>query len=93
MSVASELGLSVDDAIVIQNSNRLAVRLVPCDVLARVAAPVRRNHEVAAFELEMARRFGKALVDSMSMSSLGFGSRTELAGAGRPQAPVTHRAK
>ncbi len=56
-SVAAELGLSVDDATVIQNSNRLAVRLVPCDVLARVAAPVRRNHEVAAFELEMARRF------------------------------------
>ncbi len=60
MSVASESGLKVDDAIVIQNSNRLAVRLVPCDVLARVAAPVRRNHEVAAFELEMARPFGEA---------------------------------
>lgn len=59
-SVASELGLSVDDAIVMQNSNRLAVRLVPCDVIARVAAPVRRNHEVAAFELEMARRFEEA---------------------------------
>lgn len=55
VSLASELGLIVDDAIVIQNSNRLAVRLVPCDVLARVAAPVRRNHEVAAFELEMAQ--------------------------------------
>ena len=57
MSVASGLGLSVDDATVIQNSNRLAVRLAPCGVLARVAAPVRRNHEVAAFELKMARRF------------------------------------
>jgi hypothetical protein len=56
-SVASELGLSVEDAIVIQNANRLAVRLVPCDVLARVAATVQRNQEVAAFELEMARRF------------------------------------
>ena len=54
MSVASEAGLTVDDAIVIQNSNRLTVRLMPCDVLARVAAPDRRNHEVAAFELEMA---------------------------------------
>lgn len=54
---ASKLGLSVEDASVIQNANRLAVRLAPCDVLARVAAPVRRNHEVAAFELEMARRF------------------------------------
>jgi hypothetical protein len=55
MSVASELGLTVDDAIVVQHSNRLAVRLVPCDVLARVAASVRRNHEGAAFELEMAK--------------------------------------
>ncbi len=55
-SVASEVGLSVGDAIVIQNSNRLAVRLVPCDVLARVAATVGRNQEGAVFELEMARR-------------------------------------
>ncbi len=55
-SDASELGLSVEDASVIQNANRLAVRLVPCDVLARVAAAVRRNHEAAAFEVEMARR-------------------------------------
>ncbi len=60
MSVASELGLTVDDAIVVQNANRLAVRLVPCDVLARVAAPIRRNHEVAAFELEMARVLERA---------------------------------
>ena len=67
----SGLGLSVEDAIVIQNSNRLAVRLVPCDVPARVAAPVRRNHEVAAFELEMARRFKEA--DSpVAVASLGW---------------------
>lgn len=54
-SLASEVGLNVGDAIVIQNSNRLAVRLVPCDVLARVAATVGRNQEGAVFELEMAR--------------------------------------
>jgi Phosphotransferase enzyme family len=60
MSLASEQGLTVDHAIVIQNANRLAVRLVPCDVLARVAAPVRRNHDVAAFELEMARGLERA---------------------------------
>ncbi|TFH19950.1 MAG: aminoglycoside phosphotransferase family protein [Acidimicrobiales bacterium] len=60
VSVASGAGLTVNDAIVIQNSNRLAVWLVPCDVLARVAAPVRRNHEVAAFELEMARGLERA---------------------------------
>lgn len=58
-SVASELGLNVDDAIVLQNANRLAVRLVPCDVLARIATTVRRNQEAAAFELEMARRLAE----------------------------------
>lgn len=55
-SVARELGLSVDDTMVIQNANRLAVRLTPCDVFARVAATVGRNEEGAAFELEVARR-------------------------------------
>lgn len=59
-SVASELGLSVEDAIVLQHANRLAVRLVPCDVLARVAATVRRNQEAAAFELELVQRFDEA---------------------------------
>jgi len=59
-SDASELGLSVADARVIQNANRLAVRLVPCDVLARVATSVRENHEGAAFEVEMARRLEEA---------------------------------
>ena len=60
ISDAAELGLSVEDVSVIQNANRLAVRLVPCDVLARVAAPVRRSDEVAAFEIEMARRLEEA---------------------------------
>jgi hypothetical protein len=55
VSVASALGLTVNDTIVLQNSNRLAVRLVRCDVLAHVVAPVRRNHEVALFELGIAR--------------------------------------
>ncbi len=54
-SVASGLGLNVEDTIVIQNSNRLAVQLAPCDVLARVAPTGQRNNEVAAFEIEIAR--------------------------------------
>ena len=37
MSSASALGLTVDDATALHNSNRLALRLLPCDVLARVA--------------------------------------------------------
>jgi Ser/Thr protein kinase RdoA (MazF antagonist) len=53
MSIASSLGLTVDDAIVLQDSNRLALRLLPCDVLARVAHV---EHQVAQFEIELAQR-------------------------------------
>lgn len=54
-ATASELGLQVHDAIVVHNSNRVAVRLVPCDVLARVAPPARET-AVAELEVEVARR-------------------------------------
>ena len=37
MSSASALDLAVDDAIVLQDANRLVLRLMPCDVVARVA--------------------------------------------------------
>jgi Phosphotransferase enzyme family len=57
MSIASSLGLAVDDAIVLQDSNKLSVRLLPCDVLARVA-PV--GHQVSQFELELAQRLAAA---------------------------------
>ena len=36
MSTASALDLRVDDAVVLHDSNRLTLRLRPCDVLARV---------------------------------------------------------
>jgi len=36
MSAASALGLEVDDAVVLSDSNRLVVRLMPCDVVARI---------------------------------------------------------
>ncbi len=36
MSTASALGLAVDDAVVLNDSNRLVVRLMPCDSVARV---------------------------------------------------------
>ncbi len=52
-SIASSLGLTADDAIVLQDSNRLALRLLPCDVLARVAHV---EHQVAQFEIELAQR-------------------------------------
>jgi Ser/Thr protein kinase RdoA (MazF antagonist) len=53
MSIASSLGLTADDAIVLQDSNKLTLRLLPGDVLARVA-PV--AHQVAQFEIELAQR-------------------------------------
>ncbi|HEX4197805.1 MAG TPA: aminoglycoside phosphotransferase family protein [Caulobacteraceae bacterium] len=56
MSIASALGLTVDDAVVLQNSNKLAVRLLPCDVLARVA-PLAQ--QVALFEIELAQRLAE----------------------------------
>jgi hypothetical protein len=53
VAVVSALGLTVDDAIVLHDSNKLTVRLLPCDVLARVA-PV--ANQVAQFEVELAQR-------------------------------------
>jgi hypothetical protein len=38
ISTASAFDLTVDDAIVLQDSNRLVLRLMPCDVVARVAS-------------------------------------------------------
>ncbi|MEV5748700.1 aminoglycoside phosphotransferase family protein [Actinoallomurus sp. NPDC052308] len=57
MSTASSLGLTADDAIVLHDSNKLTLRLLPCDVLARVA-PV--AHQVARFELELAQRLAES---------------------------------
>ena len=56
MSTASALGLIVDDAIVLHNSNKVAVRLLPCDVLARVAPAA---NQVAQFEVELAQRLAE----------------------------------
>jgi hypothetical protein len=56
-SIAASLDLPADDAIVLHNSNKLALRLTPCDVFARVA-PV--GQEVAQFEVELAQRLAEA---------------------------------
>ena len=53
VSIASSLALAVDDAVVLHDSNKLTLRLLPCDVLARVA-PV--AHQVAQFEIDLAQR-------------------------------------
>lgn len=57
MSTASSLDLTVDDAIVLHDSNKLSLRLLPCDILARVA-PV--AHQVAQFEIELAQQLAES---------------------------------
>jgi hypothetical protein len=57
VSVASALGLTVDDAAILHDSNRLAIRLLPCDVLARVAH--RESKRGAEFEVEVTRRLAE----------------------------------
>lgn len=53
-AAASDLGLQADDATVVHNSDRVALRLDPCGVLARVA-PV-EDLPGSEFEVEVARR-------------------------------------
>jgi len=55
-SIVARLGLTVDDAIVLHNSNKLALRVLPCDVLARVAHV---GQEVAQFEVDLAQRLAE----------------------------------
>ncbi|MEV8319824.1 aminoglycoside phosphotransferase family protein [Streptomyces sp. NPDC059900] len=55
-AVAASLGLPADGAIVLHNSNKLALRLTPCDVFARVA---KVGQEVARFEVELAQRLAE----------------------------------
>jgi Ser/Thr protein kinase RdoA (MazF antagonist) len=57
MSIATSLDLTVDDAVVLHDSNKLTLRLRPCDVLARVA-PVAQ--QAARFEIELAQRLTDA---------------------------------
>ncbi|MER5794777.1 aminoglycoside phosphotransferase family protein [Streptomyces sp. NPDC001980] len=53
VSVVASLDLTVDDALVLHDSNKLTLRLLPCDVLARVAPAA---HQVAQFEIGLAQR-------------------------------------
>jgi hypothetical protein len=47
-------GLDVEDVVLLQDSNRLALRLLPCDVLARVAPATPVALRSARFELDLA---------------------------------------
>jgi hypothetical protein len=53
MPAASSLDLAASAAVVLRDSNKLTLRLLPCDVLARVA-PV--TDQVAQLEIELAQR-------------------------------------
>ncbi|ROO61162.1 phosphotransferase family enzyme [Micromonospora sp. Llam0] len=53
VSIAASLGLTVDDAAVLHNSNKLTLRLQPCDVLAQVAPAA---HQCAQREVDVAQR-------------------------------------
>src|SRR5260370_32844517 len=57
MSTASSLDLTVDDAIVLHDSNKLTLRVLPWDVLARVAPAAL---QVAQFEVELAQRLAES---------------------------------
>ena len=57
MAIASSLDLTVNNAIVLHNSNKLTLRLLPSDVLARVAPEVQ---QVAQFEVALVQRLAEA---------------------------------
>lgn len=57
MSTASALDLAVDDAVVLSDSNRLVVRLTPCDVVARVTPMT--HFASAEREVELVRRLAQ----------------------------------
>jgi aminoglycoside phosphotransferase (APT) family kinase protein len=56
-SVASAVGLPVDDVVVLHDSNKLTARLLPCDTVARVAPA---EHQVAEFEISVPRQLAEA---------------------------------
>jgi hypothetical protein len=56
-ALAESLGLTVDDVVVLQKSNKVTLRLLPCDVVARVAPP---GDHVLGFEVELAQRLAAA---------------------------------
>lgn len=57
-ATARELGLPADDVVVVHDSDRVALRLLPCDTLVRVAPSA--NAAEGAYEVEVARRLADA---------------------------------
>ncbi|MEU6159919.1 aminoglycoside phosphotransferase family protein [Streptomyces sp. NPDC047130] len=57
-ATARTVGLRADDVVVVHDSDRVALRLLPCDTLVRVAPSA--NAAEGAFEVEVARRLADA---------------------------------
>lgn len=86
---ACELGLQVNDAVVIYNSDRIAVRLIPCDVPARIAPQAWEDG--LQFEAAVARSLAESDSPAVRQRFAGHGpSRAGRCGArgfaGRPRA-------
>lgn len=56
MSIARSFGLATETAAVLHDSNKLTLRLLPCDSLARVAPAF---HRIARFEIDLAQRLSE----------------------------------
>jgi hypothetical protein len=54
VAIVSDLGVSATTASVLHNSNKLALRIAPCNTFARVAEA--RDRQWAAFEVGLAQR-------------------------------------
>ena len=74
-ATAAELGLDADVVTVVHDSDRVALRLSPCEVLARVA-PSGQEAE-AAFEVEVARRLADVGAPVGTLAPAG-GARTHV---------------
>jgi len=58
VAASAALGLHADDAVVLNNSDRIVLRLLPCGVVARVGPSA--HHAGFEFEVEVARRLAEA---------------------------------
>jgi hypothetical protein len=96
VATAAALGLRVNHAIVLHDSNRLTLRLLPCDALARVAPGA---HQAARFEIELAQRLAGtespvAALEPRAVPSTAVGHARDAhpAPPAMPQAPAAHPA-
>ena len=71
-SLAGALDLQVNEAAVIQNSNKLALHLSPCDAFARIALV---GQEVAALEIQVARGLNAAVAGPVGLLDPGVEPR------------------